>query len=134
MPRYRVEHLVSGRTVELEAPFALIACKMLEWSQDDCQVDLLEETSFSSITVLPVRVHLERRVVQTEFGDDWRDVLDGVDVHAGDVLELETPEGWVRVRYESGRGPNGKGYVSLYQGEQGRKLEPGMRFRWPERS
>ena len=132
MPRYRVEHIVSGRTVELEAPFAQMACKLLEWSQDDCRVELLEEGPFSSITALPVRVNLERRVTSSEFGDDWRDVLDGTDVHAGDVLELETPEGWVLVRYELFRTQTSRGHVTLTDGERVWPLEPGMRFRWPK--
>jgi hypothetical protein len=132
MPRFRVEHIVSGRTVDLDAPFAALAAQLADWSQEDCRVELLEESPFSNITVLPARVNLERRVVSTKFGDDWRDVLDGVDVHAGDLLELETPNGWRCVRYESSPGPNGKGYVTLYEGERWRKLEAGMKFRWPK--
>ena len=135
MPRFRVEHLVSGRTAEIEAPFALLACKLLEWSQDDCRVTLLEERPFSDLTKQPVRVNLERRLIESDLGEDWRDSLDGKDVSNGDFLELETIDGWITVRYETGHTANGlKGQVWLEGQDWTKALEPGMRFRWPARS
>ena len=132
MPRFRVEHIISGRTAEIKAPFALLACKMLEWSEDDCRVTLLEESPFSDLTKLPVRVNLERRLIESDLGEDWCDSLDGKDVGNGDFLELETKGGWITVRYETNRTADGlKGQVWLEGQDWTKPLEPGMRFRWP---
>ena len=53
MPRYRIENRVTKEVVEVEAPFAQIACEMAGWVIGDCYTRLLREGPFTNIKERP---------------------------------------------------------------------------------
>ena len=53
MPRYKIQNKVTGEVVEVEAPFAQIACERIEWLIRDCYVQILREGPFTNITEKP---------------------------------------------------------------------------------
>jgi len=53
MPRYRIENRVTKKVVEIEAPFAQIACEMVDWVIGDCYVKVLREGPFTDIKEKP---------------------------------------------------------------------------------
>lgn len=61
---------------------------------------------------------------------DWRHHLAGRPVHSGDFLQLQTPLGWMDVRYEMNNFERRE--AVLYFRDGGWRLDPhGMVLRWP---
>lgn len=74
--------------------------------------------------------HIDLRIIPTPFGDDWRDSLDGRDLHAGDVIELWDGS-WVTVRYETAGWTVAVVWINS---EHALTVERDrMRFRWPNK-
>ena len=63
---------------------------------------------------------------------DWRDYLDNVPIHNGELLELWTGTGWQLVRYESAGRANA--FLVIDDEDTTQMLDRAtMRFRWPKR-
>jgi hypothetical protein len=89
-------------------------------------VDTAKEIAQKIGAAFSRRTWIEGQLERIERNDDWRDHLNGQPIYNGDLLELETLEGWVSVQYESHRR-----VVSLaFDDGSIRNLEAGMRFRW----
>jgi hypothetical protein len=71
---------------------------------------------------------LERQTFNTSDGPDWRDYLNGKPISNGELLELETLQGWQVVRYESHQKD-----VTLF-GARAYPYQKGMKLRWYKNS